>query len=458
METSINPNNNLKVELKITETQIKAFTDYFEYGLNSDNASLTATQMAKIPDVIDNNLLNKVDKFMLATEGLELVSLGVKYHINKDDNIVRSTLSEDLIEIPSIVKNKDVKFNDSISLSHDEIRQANQLIISEKQKEILLKNGSINIPKEEAEDELKVSLSINKDGNINATWYNGEEETFKKEEIFPKVKNEITKDTEPKDSLKTIISTFNEDQTKNFNYLKDQMKFLGFGVEEKLHLELANKINLGENNFVIKQGTEMNHFKSNEITFLLSFNKSKETENVFLNSYLVSLENKEKDQNVSYNVDLKKVPFSAKEAVNLIEGRSVRTEINLKNGQKEDIFVKIDFQNPNENGEFNLNKFFQNYGVNTAEILKKSNVLIANDEIHNKLIRSLEKGNVVPVLIKNSQGTEKLNAVLNPQYKTLNLYDFKMQRLNTSQSMGSTIASEKKDIENNVQQSTQRKI
>jgi hypothetical protein len=45
----------------------------------------------------------------------------------------------------------------------------------------------------------------------------------------------------------------NFDQEK---YLKDQLKYLGFGEGEKLHKDLADGINSAEKNFEIKATTD----------------------------------------------------------------------------------------------------------------------------------------------------------------------------------------------------------
>ena len=65
-----------------------------------------------------------------------------------------------------------------------------QLNLSEKQREIFLEKGFINVPDDKYEDELKVSLSMKSDGSISGMWYTGEEFTIRKEDLFPELKNE----------------------------------------------------------------------------------------------------------------------------------------------------------------------------------------------------------------------------------------------------------------------------
>jgi hypothetical protein len=74
--------------------------------------------------------------------------------------------------------------------------------------------------------------------------------------------------------------------------------------------------------------------------------------------------------------------FTAKEAVNLLEGRSVKIEFhNPKTDQVEPAFVKFDFKEPKtEKGNYNFQNFYKNYGVDTAEIVEKSNLVFDKPE------------------------------------------------------------------------------
>ena len=230
----------------------------------------------------------------------------------------------------------------------------------------------------------------------------------------------------------------NENLSKNLDILLRNIGGIGFTTDENLKNELKSKVAGTESDFTITQSSEKNFFKSNEINFELNFHRSKETGTVFFNSYNVNLKNENRNVNISQNINLKQIPFTAKEAINLIEGRSVRTEINLKGGKKEDVFVKLDFNEKQANGNFQMRKFFPQYGVNTNDILKNAKVFIApnREDIKDKIVKSLEKGNVVPLLVDNGSGEKiKLNAILNPHYKTLNLYNSKMERVNEKQSL-----------------------
>ena len=223
--------------------------------------------------------------------------------------------------------------------------------------------------------------------------------------------------------------------TKEFDqvqYLKDQLKYLGFGEDEKLHKDLEKGIESPKQQFEIKRESDK-ALPGNTVDFILKFNKS-ENGGVFFNSYQATLKN-EKNESFSHNFYVsKESTFTAKEAVNLLEGRSVKIEFhNPKTDQVEPAFVKLDFKEPKtEKGNYNFQNFYKNYGIDTAEIVEKSNLVFDKPEYKENTIKSLEKGNVVKVKFELDDGLIEGKAVLNPQYKNLNLYDMDMNRINTN--------------------------
>lgn len=223
--------------------------------------------------------------------------------------------------------------------------------------------------------------------------------------------------------------------TKEFDqvqYLKDQLKYLGFGEAEELHKDLEKGIESSKQQFEIKTYSDK-ALPGNTVDFILKFNKS-EKGGVFFNSYQATLKN-EKNESFSHNFYVsKESTFTAKEAVNLLEGRSVKIEFhNPKTDQLEPAFVKLDFKEPKtEKGNYNFQNFYKNYGIDTAEIVEKSNLVFDKPEYKENTIKSLEKGNVVKVKFELDEGVIEGKAVLNPQYKNLNLYDQDMNRINTN--------------------------
>jgi hypothetical protein len=215
-------------------------------------------------------------------------------------------------------------------------------------------------------------------------------------------------------------------------YLKDQMKYLGFGEGEQLHKDLEKGIAAKNQQFELKTSSDK-ALPGNKVDFLLRFNKT-ESGGVFFNSYQAILEN-EKNETIQQRFQVSKEhTFTAKEAVNLLEGRAVKIEFkNPKTEQIEPAFVQLDLDRPKtENGNYYFQNFYKNYGVDTAKIVEKAGLVFDRPEWRDNAIRSLEKGNIVKVKFKQEDSTVEGKAVLDPQNRNLKLYDNDMTRLNTN--------------------------
>ena len=243
----------------------------------------------------------------------------------------------------------------------------------------------------------------------------------KTQEHFERIINEAKKEqtTKQEEKIKSPI------ESAQLDYLKNQLKYLGFGESNKLHQDLEKGINSNEKTFKIQTQSDR-AMQGNEVNFTLNFNKS-EKGGVFLNSFNATLKNEIGEERThSFGVN----HFTAKEAVNLLEGRSVKTEFK----ENEPVFVKLNFaEEKNEYGNFKFQTYNQQaYGVDTAKIVEKSGLIFDKPGHKDNTVKSLEKGNIVKVKFNLDNKITEGNAVLNPQYKTLNLYDKEMNRLNTN--------------------------
>ncbi|WP_051230793.1 JAB domain-containing protein [Epilithonimonas caeni] len=241
-------------------------------------------------------------------------------------------------------------------------------------------------------------------------------------------------------------------------YLKAQFRYLGFGDSEKLHKDLEAGINSQDKEFEVKT-TSDKAMPGNTVEYSIKFSKS-EQGGVFLNSYDATLNNGT-DKAIVQNFKVSKDNyFTAKEAVNLLEGRSVKIEFdNPKTNQRESSFVKLDLNGEkNQWGNYNFQKFHQNYGVDTSQIVDKSNLIFDKPEYKDNTIKSLEKGNVVKVKFEIEDKVIEGKAVLNPQYKNLNLYDNDMNRINTNKPIQGLDNDNKHEKSNVREQSISRGI
>ena len=245
------------------------------------------------------------------------------------------------------------------------------------------------------------------------------------------------------------------DQTQ---YLKAQLRYLGFGEDEKLHKDLEKGINSKKQQFEIKTTSDKT-LPGNKIDYTLNYNKT-EKGGIFLNSYDANLTN-EKGESVSQNFRVSKDnSYTAKEAINLLEGRSVKIEFdNPKSNEREPAFVKLNFgEEKNQWGNYNFQVFYKKYGVNASDIVEKSNLVFDKPEFKADTIKSLEKGNVVKVKFEIEDKIIEGKAVLNPQNRNLNLYDNDMTRINTNEPIKGLEADNNQEKNNVKEQSKSRGI
>lgn len=254
--------------------------------------------------------------------------------------------------------------------------------------------------------------------------------TYLDEDSLPSYRTLTVNDIKLNNQNTEIMETEKEfDQVK---YLKDQMKYLGFGEDEKLHKDLEKGIKGKAQQFEIKTSSDK-ALPENKVDFILKFSKSDQG-GVFLNSYNAKLTNDNKEEK-SHNFPVSREnSFTAKEAVNLLEGRSVKIEfVNPKSNQTESAFVQFNFNEPKtDKGNYYFQNFYKNYGVDTAKIVEKSNLVFDNPEWKENSIKSLEKGNVVKVKFKENDQVVEAKSVLDPQNRNLKLYDNEMNRINTN--------------------------
>jgi hypothetical protein len=212
---------------------------------------------------------------------------------------------------------------------------------------------------------------------------------------------------------------------KNFEYLKNNIRNHGFG--ETLGAELEAALRSGSTEFTLAYKTDVN---KREMEATLYFKKSNETDLYFFNKYDARLKN-EKDQTIAQTFYLNNGwGVTLKEAYNLLTGRAVHKELTTKDNEKYQAWIQLDFGARDKNGNFERKQYHQNYGYDLKEALSYYPIKeMTKEEDAKTLVRSLERGNVQMVTLETPGKDTRVFIEANPQYKTLNVYDNKMQRL-----------------------------
>ena len=228
-----------------------------------------------------------------------------------------------------------------------------------------------------------------------------------------------------------------QQQFSQLNYLKNQVKYLGLGEDAKLHKDLENAILSPETKVTVR--AEYNYpdrlMKGNTATFDLNLTKT-EQGGVFLNSYRANLTTKNGEERSQTFKVQKENSITAKEAINLLEGRSVKIDhdvVDKETGElsRTESFIKLNMKEPKTDyGNYKYEWYNKNaYGVDIDNIMQKSNLTFANDIERERTKKHLEKGNITQVTFQHENRQIQGFAVLNPQWKMLNLYDSAMNRV-----------------------------
>ena len=218
---------------------------------------------------------------------------------------------------------------------------------------------------------------------------------------------------------------------KNFEYLKDQLKYTGFG--EAMEGELKNNMEQLQAAFSLKHDT---FYGNDHVSAELHFKKSEQTDLYFFNSYGVKLEKEGTKEALEQTFYINKGNnITLKEAYNLMEGRAVNKNLTSREGEVYNSWVQLDFKDTDPNGNFKLNHYHENYGYDLEAALSRLPIKELQNESHKEdLINSLKKGNQQSVTFQK-EGTDVRQYIeANPQFKTITVFDSNRNRLDNRKS------------------------
>lgn len=214
----------------------------------------------------------------------------------------------------------------------------------------------------------------------------------------------------------------------NFEYLRDQLKYTGFG--EALEIELKEKLMQGAPSFTLYHET---YPEDRVARASLLFNKAKESDLYFFNSYTIEM----KKENIADTVEHtfyvgKGGTITMKEAQNLMIGRAINKDLINREGQGYNTWIQMDFKKTDDYGNFKLQQYHQNYGYDLPETLDKYPIVeLENETSKEVIIRSLKKGNLQTVTFLSAGKEVKHFIAADPHFKTLEIYDSQMKKLDS---------------------------
>lgn len=229
--------------------------------------------------------------------------------------------------------------------------------------------------------------------------------------------------------IQLLTNKFQTMNEQNLKYLQDNIKYHGFG--EGLNPMLEEQIKKGNAEFSLSYKVDVN---KREMEATLHFKKSDTTDMYFFNKYDAKVKN-EKEEDMAQTFYLNKGSgVTLKEAYNLLNGRAVHKELTDKQDQKYQAWIQLDFSSKDKHGNYERKQYHENYGFDLKEALSFYPVKeLMKEEDMKTLLRSLEKGNVQMVTLETPGKEIKVFIEANPQYKSINLYNGKMERLDQDQ-------------------------
>lgn len=207
---------------------------------------------------------------------------------------------------------------------------------------------------------------------------------------------------------------------RNFEYLKGQLRYTGFGQGLTEQLQAGIQKQLPE--FTLHHRAV---FSGEQITSALHFRRSAQTSLYFFNSYLATIHSRKEQEKLNQRFYIQSQgSITLKEAFNLLKGRAVEKQLLNHNGEQYTAWLQLDFKETDRSGNFKLRRFGQDHGYDLAGQLSKLPLKeLAHPESKANLLDSLRKGNRQQVTWLDGQSEHKLFVEASPQFKAIIAYD-----------------------------------
>lgn len=221
---------------------------------------------------------------------------------------------------------------------------------------------------------------------------------------------------------------------KNLDYLNDQLKYTGFGDDNRSALKA--QMQPLPSDFVLTHETQ---FGLEKATASLYFRRPAESDMYFFNKYDLSIKKMDGDESLkqTFYIHNRKDNISLKEAYNLLSGRAVYKTLSNKEGQPFHAWLQMDFKERDKNGNFQLKQFHQNYGFDLQKVIEQLPIKeLASSKEKEGLLKSLERGNRQAVTLSRNGEEQKFYIEAAPKFKSVNIYTGNMERINLQALMG----------------------
>jgi hypothetical protein len=272
------------------------------------------------------------------------------------------------------------------------------------------------------------------------------------------------------DFLTLKLPTMDE---KALSFNETQLKRTGFAEAFTPDLQAKMAQGLPE----IKQPF-VKQYEGDEVKALLHLKKSATSDFYFLNKFDLELQKEGQANAIKqtfYLTQRSKVgeeengtkqklenKYTLKEGYNLLAGRPVFKDLVNQEGQEYQAWVKLNFKNTLNNGNFEMKQYHTNYGFDLEKTLGNYPIKeLTNPQYKESLVDSLQRGNLQKATFVGKDGKEeKMYVSPNITFGSLNVYDQNKQRVPTEtlvekQFIGKELAEKLTERVNQQQQKVQ---
>ncbi|WP_276499355.1 hypothetical protein [Pontibacter litorisediminis] len=208
--------------------------------------------------------------------------------------------------------------------------------------------------------------------------------------------------------------------SKNLDYLKDELKYTGFG--EKLYSALEQQLKQQAPQFQLQLQLS---YHNSTVDHTLHFRRSDQSDRYFFNKYEATLRSPDLDQDRSHTFYINRNGgITTKEAYNLLQGRAVHKELLTSENLPYKAWVQLDLKAREPSGNYKVKQYHDNYGFDLDKTLQHFNIKELQDPQQKELLLySLRKGNQHPITALEEGYEVKRFVEASPQFKTINIYN-----------------------------------
>ena len=208
-------------------------------------------------------------------------------------------------------------------------------------------------------------------------------------------------------------------------YLRDDMKYLGFGDNVLLDQQLEIQTEGTAEGFELY--TDAYFDEDTRLEVKLYFRHSDKQNRYFFNKFdalLVYPEEPARNRAQTFYV-FKGKGVTFKESFNLLQGRSVYKNMIDRDGEKYKAWIKLDFGEKDLHDNYKIKQYGLRYGYELEKVLEKYPIReLQQEKTKADLYRSLQRGNRQLVTFDKETKSEKMNIEANPVSKTINIYPY----------------------------------